>query len=168
MTNRNKLIELCKKLLPKFSQELKKCKDYKQNEHLEYIYILDYVKKIYDKDKTTKTEYILNFFDKNMKILIIDFNKTKKNNNIMLKAVNSAIFYKFFNDVFECIEYFVFNKKLITIDFLQWKNKFAYREAFTNACEAYPPHNRPRGVKYISSVEYQQSLIKSNIKTLPI
>jgi len=87
MTDRNKIIELCKKLLPKFSRELKKCKDYKQNKHLEYMYILEYVKKIYDKDKTIKIEHISSTFDNNIQKLIKEYVSQKKYNNENIKSI---------------------------------------------------------------------------------
>jgi len=169
MTDRNKLIELCKKLLPKFSQELKKCKDYKQNKHLEYMYILEYVKKIYDKDKTIKIEHISSTFDNNIQKLIKEYVSQKKyNNENIISAMYASLYHKLFVDPFEAIEHFVFNIKKTKINFLQLKNQFAYREAINNACEAYPPDNRPRGEKDISSIEYHRSLIREKKSISPI
>jgi hypothetical protein len=164
--NRIQLIKITKDLLTTFLKKLSKCDD--DDNRVEYYYLLDWVNNLHKKDKNIQKSIILNLFNENIEKLVNDY-MVKKNDYININsAIGSAVFYKFFNNYFEAIECFVFNKKHTTINFLEWKNKFAYRQCSKNASEAYPPENRPRKYKDIKSVEYHQSLIRENKNIQPI
>ena len=165
--NHVQLIKLTKELLPDFLKKLSKC-DYDDDNRVEYCYLLEWVNNLYKKDKNIQKNAILNLFNENIKKLINEYMTKKDEYSNMNDAVGSAVFYKFFNNFFEAIEYFVFNKKHTTINFLEWKNKFAYRHCSKNASEAYPSDNRPLKDQDIKSVEYHQSLIRANKNIQPI
>jgi hypothetical protein len=160
--NHVQLIKLTKELLANFSKELGKCDKYTNDNRLEYCYLLEWSNNLYRKDKNIQKKCILNLFNENIKKLVNEYMTKKHEYSSMNSAIGSALLYNFFDNYVEAIEYFVFNKKHTTINFLEWKNKFAYRHCSKNASEAYPSDNRPRKDEDIKSVEYHQSLIREN------
>lgn len=166
--NNTQLIEITKELLSTFSKELSKCDNYTNDTRVEYCYLLEWVNNLYKKDKNIQKHIIFNLFNENIINLVCEYMLKKIDYSDMNSAVGSALLYKFFNNFFEAIECFVFNKKHTTINFLEWKNNFAYRQCSKNASEAYPPEDRPHEDKDIKSVEYHQSLIIANKNIQPI
>lgn len=85
-------------------------------------------------------------------------------------SIETSVSMKLFKTKEEATMKHVFNSKLILFPLSKCKklNNFNPERLQLSATKAYPPNDRPRGNKDISSVKYYQKLIKNELNILPI
>jgi len=85
-------------------------------------------------------------------------------------SIETSVSMKLFKTKEEASMKHVFNSKLVLFPLAKCKNlnNFNPERLQSSATKAYPPSNRPRGNKDISSVKYYQKLIKKELNISPI
>lgn len=95
----------------------------------------------------------------------------KKNNVQVIKdSIDTSITMKLFTNRKEASYAHIFKSELVKIPMTKFKNvnNFNPNRLQKSAIKAYPPSDRPRGNKDISSVKYYQKLIKDKKDVTPI
>lgn len=89
---------------------------------------------------------------------------------VIKDSIDTSITMKLFTNRKEASYAHIFKSKLVKIPMTKFKNvnNFNPNRLQKSAVKAYPPSDRPRGNKDISSVKYYQKLIKDKKDVTPI
>jgi len=89
---------------------------------------------------------------------------------VIKDSIDTSITMKLFTNRKEASYAHIFKSELVKIPMKTFKNvnNFNPNRLQKSAVKAYPPHDRPRGNKDISSVKYYQKLIKEKKEVTPI
>lgn len=89
---------------------------------------------------------------------------------VIKDSIDTSITMKLFTNRKEASFAHIFKSKLVKIPMTKFKNvnNFNPNRLQKSAVKAYPPSDRPRGKKDISSVKYYQKLIKDKKDVTPI
>lgn len=89
---------------------------------------------------------------------------------VIKDSIDTSITMKLFTNRKEASFAHIFKSKLVKIPMTKFKNvnNFNPNRLQKSAVKAYPPSDRPRGNKNISSVKYYQKLIKDKKDVTPI